>query len=192
MRFKKKTHTQLASEHQPHTTVFTKTSCQATIWLLISICAETNSKKSQCPPFMPLQLCLFRRLWRHGQKVKDTVERSMLAVEGKIFTRGSEIRDEIQHPFVAPIALCCRWLAHSRSISVAHSDLDYPEPLASGRDYNHFHVENIKNFFFVFCLFLGISRIQRQKYGGKAQPFENMTLSLHLKVFFSWQRNKSI
>lgn len=74
----------------------------------------------------------------------------MLAVEGKIFTRGSEIRDEIQHPFVAPIALCCRWLAHSRSISVAHSDLDYPEPLASGRDYNHFHVENIKNFFLFF------------------------------------------
>lgn len=46
------THTQLASEHQPHTTVFAKTSCQATIWLLISICVKTRSKKSQWIQFM--------------------------------------------------------------------------------------------------------------------------------------------
>lgn len=119
---------------------------------------------------MPLQLCLFRRLWRHGQKVKDTVELSMLAVEGKIFTWGSEIRDEIQHPFVAPIALCCRWLAHSRSISVAHSDLDYPEPLASGRDYNHFHVENIKNFCLFFVCFWGCQEFEDRSMVARLSP----------------------
>lgn len=33
-------------------------------------------------PTMPFQ----NTVWRNGQQVKDTVEQSMLAVEGKIFT----------------------------------------------------------------------------------------------------------
>ena len=121
-------------------------------------------------PTMPFQ----KTVWRNGQQVKDTVEQSMLAVEGKIFTWGFEIRDEIQHPFVVPIALCHRWLAHSRSISVARSVSWLPWTFGFRARLWLFFMLRISRILFCFlvfvCLILRISRIWRQNCGAKAQP----------------------